>query len=379
MVWHNTGTSTDGMMYHPVDGKSWQEFDKRYPEFAKEPRNVRLGLAADGFNPFGNFNNNYSIWPVILTTYNTPPWICMKESSFMLTLLIPGPRSPAKDIDVYLRPLVDELKMLWAEGVQMRDASTNTVFNMRAMLLWTINDFPTRSSLSGWSGQGYLACPTCNEDTSSIYVTNKMCYVGHRRFLNINHSWRESLLFDGQPDTRPRPRRFSNATILKQVNYLSDRIPRKHPDYGGKKRKRDDERKKRELNWTKRSIFFELEYWSSLELKHNFDVMHVSKNVNESVLNTALMNDKSKDKKEARIDLKNMGIRPDQWPKEKVKKMKKHNKEENKKKEILPHASYSFKPIDRQRFCQFIDLCTLFKKNKKEIQPWIPNPSRHNL
>ncbi|XP_052623515.1 uncharacterized protein LOC111879950 [Lactuca sativa] len=181
-----------------------------------------------------------------------------------------------------------------------------------------------------------------------------MSYVGHRRFLNINHSWRESLLFDGQPETRPRPRRFSNATILKQVNCLSDRILGKHPDYGGKKRKRDDERKKRELNWTKRSIFFELEYWSSLDLKHNFDVMHISKNMNESVLNTALMNDKSKDKKEARIDLKNMGIRPDQWPKEKVKKMKKNNKEENKKKEILPHASYSFKPIDRQRFCQFI-------------------------
>ncbi|XP_052627045.1 uncharacterized protein LOC128133587 [Lactuca sativa] len=92
MSWHNTGRSIDGMMYHPVDGNSWQDFDQRYPEFAKEPRNVRLGLAADGFNPFGNFNSTYSTWPVILTTYNAPPWICMKESSFMLTLLIPGPK-----------------------------------------------------------------------------------------------------------------------------------------------------------------------------------------------------------------------------------------------------------------------------------------------
>ena len=52
--------------------------------------------------------------------------------------------------------------------------------------------------------------------------------------------------------------------------------------------------------------------------------------------------------------MKNIGTRPDQWPKEKVRKIKKHNKEENKKKEILPHASYSFKPIDRQHFWQFI-------------------------
>ncbi|XP_076952589.1 uncharacterized protein LOC143626347 [Bidens hawaiensis] len=112
MIWHSTGRSTDGMMRHPVDGKAWQEFDKRYPEFAQEPRNVRLGLAADGFNPFGNMSQTYSMWPVVLTTYNTPPWLCMKESSFMLTLLIPGPKSPGKDIDVFLRPLVDELKML---------------------------------------------------------------------------------------------------------------------------------------------------------------------------------------------------------------------------------------------------------------------------
>nr|GEX80086.1 hypothetical protein [Tanacetum cinerariifolium] len=77
-----------------------------------EPRNVRLWLAADGFNPFGNLSQSYSMWPVTLTTYNMPPWLCMKESSFMLTLLNPGPKSPGKDIDVYLRPLIDDLKDL---------------------------------------------------------------------------------------------------------------------------------------------------------------------------------------------------------------------------------------------------------------------------
>ncbi|GKB36493.1 hypothetical protein Tco_0881435 [Tanacetum coccineum] len=80
---------------------------------------------------------------VILTTYNLPPWLCMKESSFMLTLLIPGPKSPGKDIDVYLRPLIDDLKVLWAlKGVETIDVATGQKFNMRAMVLWTINDFP---------------------------------------------------------------------------------------------------------------------------------------------------------------------------------------------------------------------------------------------
>ncbi|GJV66000.1 Toll/interleukin-1 receptor domain-containing protein [Tanacetum coccineum] len=47
-------------------------------------------------------------------------WLCMKESFFMLMLLIPGPKSPGKDIDVYLRPLIDDLKDLWVKPVNFR-------------------------------------------------------------------------------------------------------------------------------------------------------------------------------------------------------------------------------------------------------------------
>ncbi|GKF07171.1 protein kinase, ATP binding site-containing protein [Tanacetum coccineum] len=72
------------------------------------------------------------------------------------------------------------LQELW-KGVWTKDAATGTHFQMKAALLWTINDFPARSSLSGWSGQGYYACPTCNVDTPSMAVKNKIAYVGHRR------------------------------------------------------------------------------------------------------------------------------------------------------------------------------------------------------
>ena len=40
----------------------------------------------------------------------------------MLSLLIPGPHQPENDIDIYLKPLVDELKELWEEGVETYDA-----------------------------------------------------------------------------------------------------------------------------------------------------------------------------------------------------------------------------------------------------------------
>ncbi|KAK1414527.1 hypothetical protein QVD17_30273 [Tagetes erecta] len=339
MVWHSTGRSEEGTMRHPVDGSSWKEFDRKYPTFAKEPRNVRLGLAADGFNPFGNMSSAHSTWPVVLTTYNLPPWLCMKESSFMLSLLIPGPKSPGKDMDIFLRPLVDELNHLWKTSVRTKDAATNTIFTMKAALLWTINDFPAHSSLSGWSGQGYKACPTCNEDTPSMRVTNKVVYVGHRRFLDANHPWRTNLDFNGEPDTRSPPKIFSDADIQAQLDRLLPRLPGKHPGFGGVTRKREEF----ELNWSKQSIFFELDYWSSLPLKHNLDVMHIERNVCDSLLGTLLMNDKTKDTANARVDLQKLNIRKTLW-------LKKNTKG----KLCKPHPKYSFQVSDQKLFCEFI-------------------------
>jgi hypothetical protein len=40
----------------------------------------------------------------------------------MMRVLIQGPKQPGNDIDVYLRPLVDELLLLWKEeGVRVWD------------------------------------------------------------------------------------------------------------------------------------------------------------------------------------------------------------------------------------------------------------------
>lgn len=40
------------------------------------------------------------------------PNLVMKDESFFLTLIIPGPRSPGRDIYIYLQPLMDEWKDL---------------------------------------------------------------------------------------------------------------------------------------------------------------------------------------------------------------------------------------------------------------------------
>ncbi|KAL5570413.1 hypothetical protein UlMin_026988 [Ulmus minor] len=258
----------------------------------------------------------------------------------MLSLLIPGPQSPGKDIDVFLRPLIDELKELWVHGLDTRDAAyENGVFRMRAALLWTVNDFPARSSLSGWSGQGYRACPTCNEDTPSMRVIEKTAYFGHRRFLATNHHWRSNLQFDGCTERKRPPRRFSTTDILEQLHRVKTGIPGKHPNYGGVKRKRGDD----ELNWRKKSIFYELPYWATIELKHNLDVMHIEKNVCDSLLGTLLADPhKSKDTDNARRDLAKLGIRHELHLFEDGNKLMK------------PAADYTFSEANRRKFCRFI-------------------------
>ncbi|XP_004301988.1 PREDICTED: uncharacterized protein LOC101296874 [Fragaria vesca subsp. vesca] len=79
---------------HPADGEAWKHFDRSFPEFAGDYRNVRLGLATDGFNPTGNMNLSYNISSVIVFSYNLPPNMCMRKEYNFLTLMVPGPCSP---------------------------------------------------------------------------------------------------------------------------------------------------------------------------------------------------------------------------------------------------------------------------------------------
>lgn len=107
--WHSTNKSMDGKMRHPVDSEAWDAINERWPDFSLEPYNLRLGLAADGINPYKNMSSTYSCWPIMLVVYNFPPSLCMTDEFTFLSMLIPGPKQPGNDIDVYLEPLIDEL------------------------------------------------------------------------------------------------------------------------------------------------------------------------------------------------------------------------------------------------------------------------------
>ncbi|XP_027941160.1 uncharacterized protein LOC114194957 [Vigna unguiculata] len=322
MRWHASKSTNEDILRHPRDSKAWKTFDLKHPQFASDPRNVRLGLATDGFNPYGNLSTSYSIWPVVLIPYNLPPWMCLKQSSFILSMIIPGKRAPGNDIDVYLQPLIEELKELWSTGIKTFDSYGNEVFDMHAAVLWTISDFPGLGTLSGWNTHTGLACPRCNFDTTpkKLLKGGKFCFMSHRRWLDGRHRFRLARMrFDGTIENRNPPVVVSGYDVLQQVENVNVEFGKEPVLEERAKRQRGVNHAKLDTQqWRKKSIFFELPYWVDNLLHHNLDVMHIEKNVCDNVVFT-LLNDSSnkcKDNLKARKDLQLWGIRPDLWPDE---------------------------------------------------------------
>jgi hypothetical protein len=243
----------------------WKEFDKKHDWFARDSRNMRLGLASDGFNPFSNTSTSYSMWPVVLALYNIPPWRCMKAPNLILSLLIPRLTAPRNEIDVYLQPLGDDLHELWNEGISTYDAATKETFQLHEALLWTINDFLVYGNLSWWFTKGSLACLVYNKNTTfkRLKYRHKTCYIGHRRWLLRGHVWRrKGELFNGTEEHRLKPKDLSKDELLQQLMHVTGVQFEKQSGTKRKRIKRTDV----ELNWTKKSIFFRLPYWSTLKL-----------------------------------------------------------------------------------------------------------------
>lgn len=333
LTWHaDRMKPDDDVIRHTSDGDQWKKIDELFPTFGNEPRNVRLGLSTDGMNPYGDLSSTHSSWPVMVVIYNLPSWLTMKRKYVLLSLMISGPRQPGNDIDVYLAPLIEDLMTLWYHENWTYDGYRDEWFKLRGMLLFTINDFPAYGNLAGYSVKGHLACPICEKSTSFCQLKHwkKTVYQGHRRFLPKDDPLRKAKKwFDGKVDEREAPTPLTGTEILGQLIDFDN-------DFG-------KNRKKTVISgpWKKCSIFFELPYWEHLDVRHCLDVMHIEKNVCDSVLGTMLnLSGKTKDSLKSRKDLAEMGLRPDLAVVEEGGKA------------FLPPACYTMSGEEKRRFCE---------------------------
>ena len=189
--------------------------------------------------------------------------------------------------------------------------------------------------------KGKFACPYCHTETDYLWLKHgkKHCYMGHRRFLPMDHKWRKNKVsFNNKTEYREAPQPLTGEQVLQHYDSF-DQVT-----FGpeSRKRKQRDE-EKRWHNWRKKSIFFQLPYWKKLLIRHNLDVMHIEKNICESILGTLLdIEGKSKDNEEARLDMQHLGIRMDQHP------------EHENGKFTLPPALYKLEKDDKKLLCKFL-------------------------
>jgi len=129
-------------------------------------------------------------------------------------------------------------------------------------------------------------------------VVKNSALWGHRRWLPPDHLWRRNK------------RRFNGAhevpdgdEIMRQLECVVNwtRTGQKLPNG--------------EVDWTRRSVLYDLPYWKDQLLRHNIDVMHTEKNVVDNILGTLLnMNGKTKDNLKGHQDLRKMNLRPELHP-----------------------------------------------------------------
>ena len=100
----------------------------------------------DGVNPYSLQNTNYSFRSVVVINNNTPPWFSVNNEHLILALIVSGRRQ------VYLQPLVDELKELW-DVINVYDVSRPIVversFTLYGIFSYMTHDYPGKGVCYG--------------------------------------------------------------------------------------------------------------------------------------------------------------------------------------------------------------------------------------
>jgi hypothetical protein len=259
-TWWTQHRSPDGNVRGAFDSKQWIAADSIDPDFTQEHRNIRLGLATDGINPFSIKRSTWSTWPVVLLNYNIPPWLTTKNHFMMLSLIVPGPKSiTGAHFDIILAPLLMELLQLWNEGMVTVDAAMYQgiqEFTLRVLLLWTIHDFPAYGLVAGCMTKGFHACPVCGPSTVSrrSAALKKNVYDDqHRKWLPLNHPFRSSLLFKRRVEMDIASTRLMANQVLEYGTLRSQFL------VTGSTPKKDDLARNYGIN--RASSLFSLPYW----------------------------------------------------------------------------------------------------------------------
>lgn len=139
---------------------------RRYKGLFNSPTDLAFGFSCDGANLF-KMRGNFSVWPLLLINFNLPPEDRVKQENVLLLGVIPGPSQEKININSFLRPMIDEFKILEAGVPNVFNAASNLVnqdkFTLKAHLITISGDTPARDKLCAVTGSNsYHYCLYCD-------------------------------------------------------------------------------------------------------------------------------------------------------------------------------------------------------------------------
>jgi hypothetical protein len=78
---------------------------------------------------------------------------CLKQGFIFSALVIQSPKELKKQMNLFLCPLMEEMKELW-KGVDAYDSHLKCRFNLRAAYLWSIHNYLAYGNFAGWCVHG---------------------------------------------------------------------------------------------------------------------------------------------------------------------------------------------------------------------------------
>lgn len=151
----------EGFLGDIQDGKLWREFvDDGGSPFFQFPRRYGLMLNVDWFSLFKR--SKYSVGAVYVTIMNLPRKECFKRENVILLGIIPNCKVEPPT-NTFLKPLVEELKDLYTNGLELKThSSPNNSVNVKAALLCASCDIPAIRKVLGFKGHGAnRGCSKC--------------------------------------------------------------------------------------------------------------------------------------------------------------------------------------------------------------------------
>jgi hypothetical protein len=140
----------------------------------------------------------------------------------MLYILIQGPKQASIDIDVFLKPLMEDMVKLWNEGVRMWDQYQHECFTLKAIIFVCIHDAPGGFIVSG-QPKGESRCPVCMDETTSVYLpsSRKLVSIWHWRFLERKHKYRKmKRYFDNTIEKGSALKWYTGKLLFKMVKNI---------------------------------------------------------------------------------------------------------------------------------------------------------------